>query len=451
MAAVSQGFGPHTREQWLALTEPQLQRDGEMLKPRSDPSIALAFKAVGLAMGPVILAWKLMGVAVALLASPLAWVALAITGLIAAFATWTKTGQKMATAARGFFADIFESAKITFDGVADALLSGNIETAAKILWVGIKIEFLKGKDAVLQSIKDLVTAVYAAFVATFADVTNLWRSFMANLPKPLKILGGIPNFSPEAWTKPGGNPLLGGGAIPPKEAPADPKAEAANRAKESQRIADAANAKAASAQRDFDAAEKDNLEKTQRLEQLRAIREQHKRMFPEDDKAVLDAAEAQRLAFQKQKQLQAELIEANRAKMATEEAAARDAKLAPPADTSASDAAKASGDEIARVIKDNLGEANPEIARLKAERANLIAQAKAANGPANRPGVKDLKEFDLSGKTGQAPIGTFNALAAGGFGGGDTQKKIEANTASTAGILRKLYDKISASPGMTYG
>jgi pimeloyl-ACP methyl ester carboxylesterase len=47
---VSQGFGPHTREQWLALTEPQLKRDGEKLVPRSDPSIALPFKATTPAM-----------------------------------------------------------------------------------------------------------------------------------------------------------------------------------------------------------------------------------------------------------------------------------------------------------------------------------------------------------------------------------------------------------------
>lgn len=43
---ISQGFGPHTREQWLALTRPQLKSEGEVLKPRSDPSIALPFKAV---------------------------------------------------------------------------------------------------------------------------------------------------------------------------------------------------------------------------------------------------------------------------------------------------------------------------------------------------------------------------------------------------------------------
>jgi pimeloyl-ACP methyl ester carboxylesterase len=43
---ISQGFGPHTREQWLALTAPQLEHVGDALKPRSDPAIALPFKAV---------------------------------------------------------------------------------------------------------------------------------------------------------------------------------------------------------------------------------------------------------------------------------------------------------------------------------------------------------------------------------------------------------------------
>jgi pimeloyl-ACP methyl ester carboxylesterase len=43
---ISTGFGPHTREQWLALTEPQLKADGAMLTLRSDPAIALPFKAV---------------------------------------------------------------------------------------------------------------------------------------------------------------------------------------------------------------------------------------------------------------------------------------------------------------------------------------------------------------------------------------------------------------------
>ena len=44
--AISTGFGSHTREQWLALTEPQLKTDGDSLVPRSDPDIAVPFKAI---------------------------------------------------------------------------------------------------------------------------------------------------------------------------------------------------------------------------------------------------------------------------------------------------------------------------------------------------------------------------------------------------------------------
>jgi len=43
---ISTGFGPHTRDQWLTLTEPQLKTDGDSLVPRSDPDIAVPFKAI---------------------------------------------------------------------------------------------------------------------------------------------------------------------------------------------------------------------------------------------------------------------------------------------------------------------------------------------------------------------------------------------------------------------
>ncbi|MCZ2292228.1 MAG: alpha/beta hydrolase [Burkholderiales bacterium] len=43
---ISQSFGPHTREQWLALTRPQLVADGEGYKPHYDPAIAVPFRAI---------------------------------------------------------------------------------------------------------------------------------------------------------------------------------------------------------------------------------------------------------------------------------------------------------------------------------------------------------------------------------------------------------------------
>jgi pimeloyl-ACP methyl ester carboxylesterase len=44
--SISEGFGPHTREQWLALTRPQLKPDGEGFKPHYDPAIAVAVRAL---------------------------------------------------------------------------------------------------------------------------------------------------------------------------------------------------------------------------------------------------------------------------------------------------------------------------------------------------------------------------------------------------------------------
>ena len=44
--AISQGFGPHTREQWLQLTRPQLVPDGGGFQPHYDPAIAVPFRAI---------------------------------------------------------------------------------------------------------------------------------------------------------------------------------------------------------------------------------------------------------------------------------------------------------------------------------------------------------------------------------------------------------------------
>jgi pimeloyl-ACP methyl ester carboxylesterase len=50
LAAISQGFGPHTRAQWLALTEPQIVDDGQGYRSRYDPAIGLPLRATGPAL-----------------------------------------------------------------------------------------------------------------------------------------------------------------------------------------------------------------------------------------------------------------------------------------------------------------------------------------------------------------------------------------------------------------
>jgi pimeloyl-ACP methyl ester carboxylesterase len=46
LLAISRSFGPHSREEWLALTRPQLKADGDGFRPHYDPAIAVPFRAV---------------------------------------------------------------------------------------------------------------------------------------------------------------------------------------------------------------------------------------------------------------------------------------------------------------------------------------------------------------------------------------------------------------------
>ncbi|MEO6897985.1 MAG: alpha/beta hydrolase [Caldimonas sp.] len=46
LLTISQGFGVHSREQWLALTRPMLRRDGARWRLHYDPAIAVALRAV---------------------------------------------------------------------------------------------------------------------------------------------------------------------------------------------------------------------------------------------------------------------------------------------------------------------------------------------------------------------------------------------------------------------
>lgn len=58
--AISESFGPHTREQWLALSAPQLKPDGDGFKPHYDPAIAVPFRLVTreVAAAGEVLAWQ---------------------------------------------------------------------------------------------------------------------------------------------------------------------------------------------------------------------------------------------------------------------------------------------------------------------------------------------------------------------------------------------------------
>jgi pimeloyl-ACP methyl ester carboxylesterase len=46
LLTISQGFGPHSREQWMALTRPMLRRDGDRFRLHYDPAIGAPLRAM---------------------------------------------------------------------------------------------------------------------------------------------------------------------------------------------------------------------------------------------------------------------------------------------------------------------------------------------------------------------------------------------------------------------
>jgi pimeloyl-ACP methyl ester carboxylesterase len=46
LLTISQGFGPHSRAQWMALTRPMLRKDGDRIRLHYDPAIVVPLRAM---------------------------------------------------------------------------------------------------------------------------------------------------------------------------------------------------------------------------------------------------------------------------------------------------------------------------------------------------------------------------------------------------------------------
>lgn len=101
-----------------------------------------AFGAVlgGLAtiIGTVLTAASALGAIFAAILSPLGLIVGAVVAAGAAFAYFSGAAGTMATYAGEQFAGLREDASGAFDGIRDALLAGDIELAAEVLWQGLK-------------------------------------------------------------------------------------------------------------------------------------------------------------------------------------------------------------------------------------------------------------------------------------------------------------------------
>jgi len=84
--------------------------------------------------------------------SPIALISLAIVGLSAKFLLTSDNIKRASKAIKGIFNDLKTSSIKAFKGISNALVAGDIELAARILFLSLKIEVQKGIDAILAEI-----------------------------------------------------------------------------------------------------------------------------------------------------------------------------------------------------------------------------------------------------------------------------------------------------------
>ena len=63
-----------------------------------------------------------------------------------------------------------------FSGIRDALSTGNIKLAAKILWLGLKEEWLRGKTFILEA----TLGIRDSFIDAVAEMAKVWSNFTRN-------------------------------------------------------------------------------------------------------------------------------------------------------------------------------------------------------------------------------------------------------------------------------
>ena len=116
-----------------------------------------AFYALGLALtlsakilSVVLGAFAALKTVLMFILTPLGAIVTGLTAGVAAFLYFSGYGAQLLSWLGERFKDLKQDATMAFTGISQALAKGDIALAAKILWLTLKMEFLKGKEALLS-------------------------------------------------------------------------------------------------------------------------------------------------------------------------------------------------------------------------------------------------------------------------------------------------------------
>lgn len=139
--------------------------------------------AIGLVGSGITLFFTTLAGAITFLISPLGAITATVVGLGAGLAytsgvwdslksTWTDTIGSLVK----LFADMKGTALEAFGGIADALKAGDIKLAMKILWTGLKLEWVQGVDFLKLKWLEFSSFVATKFTEAIHAVLKVWET-----------------------------------------------------------------------------------------------------------------------------------------------------------------------------------------------------------------------------------------------------------------------------------
>jgi hypothetical protein len=187
-------------------------------------SISLLGGIIGGVSTAISIVGGIFGTVAAILSTVLfSGIGLVITGLagLAAYLAYTsEVGGKVVGYLSGAFGTLKDDALAAFGGIRDAISAGNWGLAAQILWATLKLEFERGKDALLalwNGFKDSFNQIAAgaffgaleawnfvqhgltvSWIYTVAAAKTIWANFSSGI---LKVWENVQSTLETAWLK----------------------------------------------------------------------------------------------------------------------------------------------------------------------------------------------------------------------------------------------------------
>ena len=158
-------------------------------------ALGVAVTGIGVVASVVGTAIGLLAGAVAFLASPIGIAVAAIGGILVGgnqlgfgMSYWIDLVGKLGISFGDSFGGIASTAKSTIGAVAEAFQAGNIESAMKIAWNGLKVLWQSGLDFLKSTWSRAILSLEDAFDGFGESVRHIWQDISNTLAQPMAFI-----------------------------------------------------------------------------------------------------------------------------------------------------------------------------------------------------------------------------------------------------------------------